>query len=224
MWLLKYLFIFCMFSVVGWVIELVFRSICNKKIINPGFMTGCVLPIYGFGAIILSVISNLFLNIDCDYKAFIVFSLSMLVLTTLEYLSGYIILKLFNLRLWDYSDNKLNINGFVCFKFSIVWGLMALLFYYLIFPWLNDYAFNFINNSFCLFSLGIFYGVFLIDLFVSIDLLKKIKNYSKTIKEIIILEKIKLDSIRLSTTKKFWKAIYPYIYINKFLKDKMKKK
>ena len=49
----KILFIFSFTSVLGWVIETTYRFIMSKKLVNPGFMSGCVVPIYGFGAIIL---------------------------------------------------------------------------------------------------------------------------------------------------------------------------
>ena len=66
--------------------------------------------------------------------------------------------------LLDYSDRKLNINGFVCLKFSLVWGFLSILYYFFIFPWINDYALMFLNNSFCLFSLGMLAVTFSIDL------------------------------------------------------------
>ena len=222
--LLKYTFIFCVFSVIGWIIELIYRSILTKRIVNPGFMTGCVVPLYGFGAIILNILCTFFLSINSNYKIIIIALLSMILLSLLEFISGWLILKFFNLRLWDYTNNKFNYKGFICLRFSAIWGICSIIYYYLFFPWINIYAYNFVSNGFCLFSLGMFYGVFFIDLFVTIDLLKKIKEYSKSIKQIISLQKIKLDSVTQSTRKKFWDAIYPYISTNRFLKDKIKKK
>ena len=224
MLILKYLFLFCMFSVIGWILELLYRSIVTKKIVNPGFMTGCVVPLYGFGVIILNILCTLFTKINSDYKVIFIFILSVILLSILEYITGYMLLKFFNLKLWDYSMRKFNIKGFVCLKFSFTWGILSLVYYYLIFPWINEYAIKFISNSFCLFSLGMFFGVFLIDLFVTIDLLKKLKEYSFAVKHIINLEKLKLESIRKSTRSKFIKSIYPYLATNKFLKDKIKKK
>ncbi len=219
---LRYLFIFCVFSIFGWVIELFFRSAVNKKIINPGFMTGCVVPLYGFGAIILNLLCILFFNVN--YNVIFIFIVSFILLSLLEFVTGLLLLKIFNTRLWDYSNCKLNINGFICLKFSFIWAIFALVYYYFIFPWMNDYAINFVSNTYCLFSLGIFYGAFLVDLSISINLLTKLKQYSYIIKQTIILEKVKLESIKTSTRKKFWNAIYPYISTNKFLKDKLKKK
>lgn len=221
---LKYLFIFCVFSVVGWLIELIYRSIITKKIVNPGFMTGCVVPLYGFGALILTIICNLFTNFNSNYKVLFIGLISIVLLSILEYISGLFLLKFFHVRLWDYSMRKFNLNGFICMYFSFIWGISSLMFYYLVYPWINKFAFNFISNPFGLFSLGIFFGVFLIDLFVTIDLLKKLSLYAKSMKQIISLDKIKMDSIKETTRKTIWKMIYPYISTNRFLKDKMKKK
>lgn len=219
----KYIFIFCLFSVIGWVLEFLYRSIKNKKIINPGFMTGCVVPLYGFGAVILNLVCNLFVDINSNYKYLIIFSVSMFLLTILEYFTGYILLKFFNLRLWDYSKEKINYKGFICLNFSLIWGFLSLLFYIIVFPNINTIALNFINNNIGLFSLGIFVGVFIVDLCVSINLASKLIKYAKEIKEIIDLEKLKIESRVNVTRKKFWNAIYPYVSTNKYLKEKIKK-
>lgn len=222
MWFFKYLFIFCFFSVVGWIMELVFRSITTKKFVNPGFMSGCVVPLYGFGAIIMTVICNLFSNVESNYKVILIFFLAIILLSLLEFISGFILLKFFHLKLWDYSTLKYNYKGFICLEFSILWGFLALIFYLFIYPWINDLTLNFINNNICLFLLGIFVGIFIIDLCVSIKLLSRVTKYANEIKQIINVEKLKLDARRKETRKKFWNAIYPYVSTNKFLKDKIK--
>lgn len=220
----KYLVIFCLFSVIGWILELIYRSLVTKRIVNPGFMTGCVVPLYGFGAVMLNLICNLFLPIESDYKVILIFVLSVILLTTLEYITGLLLLKLFNLKLWDYSKRKCNYKGFICIEFSFVWGFLSLLFYIFIFPWLNDFAINFVKSYFGIFILGVFIGVFLIDLCVSINLLNKLSKYANEIKQTINIEKIKLEARLENRKKKFWNAIYPYISTNKFLKDKIKKR
>lgn len=221
---LEYLFMFCLFSVIGWVIELVYRSIILKKIVNPGFMTGCVVPLYGFGSIILNIICKQVDKINLNNKIIVLFFSSMLILSALEYISGYLIKKIFHIKLWDYSMRKYNVDGFVCIFFSLVWGFSSIAYYYLIFPWISDVAFSFVHNIYGLFALGIFFGVFLIDLFVTIDLIKKLSDYAKSLRKVISLEKIKIDSIKESTRKNIWKSIYPYISTNRFIKDKIKKK
>lgn len=218
----KYLFIFCLFSVVGWVLELIYRSIVMKKFINPGFMSGCVVPLYGFGAVIMNIICNLFSGIESNYKIILIFVMSVILLSILEFISGHILLKYFHLKLWDYSMYKYNYKGFICLEFSFIWGLLALVFYLFIYSWLDTYALSFISNSTGLFFLGIYVGIFIIDLCVSIQLLNRLTKYADDLKEIVNVEKLKIDVRMKTNRKKFWNAIYPYISTNKFLREKIK--
>ena len=220
----KYLFIFCLFAVVGWIIELVYMSVVTKKIINPGFMTGCVVPLYGVGAIILNLICNLFVPISSEYKIIIIFLLSIILLSILEYFTGYVLKKFFNIILWDYSDRKYNYKGFICLEFSFIWGLLSLIFYVFIFPWIDNFSINFVKSSIGIFFLGIFVGIFIIDLCVSINLLNKLSKYANEVKQTINIEKIKLEARLENRKKKFLNAIYPYLSTNRFLKDKIKKR
>ena len=219
---LKYLFIFCLFSVVGWLLEAIYRGLVTKKFINPGFMSGCVVPLYGFGAVILNIVCNVCDKIDCNYRIILIFILSIILLSFLEFISGLILLKFFHLRLWDYSMYKYNYKGFICLEFSFVWGLLSLIFYIFIFPWLDSFSIIFVNNFVCLFILGIFMILFIADLCISIKLLSRLTKYAQSIKEILDVEKLKLDSRRRAKRKKLLNAIYPYISTNKFLKDKIK--
>lgn len=218
----KYLFIFCLFSSIGWILEVLYRSRQEKKFVNPGFMSGCTLPIYGFGAVIMYIICNLFSKINSNYKVILIFILSVIMLTILEYISGYLLLKLFSIRLWDYSDKKLNIKGFVCIYFSCIWGILSLVFYYLFYPHINSLAVSFIDNKICLFFLGTYVGVFLVDLACSINLLNNLTKYAKGIRETINVERLKLDVRIKQNKKKFLNAIYPYLSTNKYLKEKIK--
>lgn len=221
---LKYLFIFGLFSVVGWVLELIYRSIINKKIINPGFMSGCVVPLYGFGAVILNSICNLFVPIKSLYKVIIIFVLSIILLSILECITGYILIKFFNLRLWDYSKHKYNYKGFICIEFSLIWGCLSLVYYICFFNWINTFSLSFVTNTIGVFCLGIFFGIFLVDLCVSINLLNKLYRYAEQIKQTINIERFKLDARTHVKKKKFLNAIYPYVTTNKFLKDKINKR
>lgn len=220
--ILKYLFIFAIFSITGWFLEVAYRSYHNKKFINPGFLSGCVIPLYGFGAVIINLLCTLVTNVNNSHKLIMIFFVSILLLTLLEFLTGRVMIDLFNVKLWDYSDEKLNYKGIICLKFSIAWGILAIIYYQFIYSWINDFAMNFISENYKIFILGIFYGIFIIDLCLSINLLNKITNYSKEIKKVINFENLKLDTIK-ENSKKAWNKIYPYSIINKFIKDKIKK-
>lgn len=218
----KYLFIFALFSIVGWILELVYRSLITKKIVNPGFMSGCVVPLYGMGAIILNLICILISKLNFKYEVLLVFTTSLFLLTLLEFICGFISLKYFHIRLWDYRKQKINYKGFICLEFSIIWGLLGVLYYLVIYPHIDNISLNFINSIFGIFTLGIFLGIFLIDLSVSINLLNRLIRYAKEIEETINVEKLKLETRINITRKKFWNAIYPYASTNKYVKQKIK--
>lgn len=218
----KYLFIFCLFALIGWVLELCYRGFMTKKFVNPGFMSGCVVPIYGVGAVIMTIICNLFSSIESNYKIIFIFILSIILLSILEYISGLILFKCFYLRLWDYSNYKYNLNGFICLFFSMIWGLLSLIFYLFIYPWINQVALDFVNNSLGLFLLGIYMGIFIIDLCASIQLSTRVNKYAKSLKEVINIEKLKLDIRKKETKRKFLNAVYPYVLTNSYIKDRIK--
>lgn len=220
--MLKYLFIFSIFSIVGWIIEFAFRSINNKKIVNPGFMSGCVVPIYGFGALALNIMGNFFDKIECSNKIIIIFFISVFVLSLLELFSGVMAQKLFRIKLWDYSNNKFNYKGLICVKFSLLWGLFSLLFYYFVNPWLNEFIASIITNPIAIFFLGFYFGIFLIDLCLSINLLSRLNKYAKDLSKIINFEKLKSDILGRVTKNKVLNLAYPYFSTYKFLKDKTK--
>lgn len=220
--LLKYLFIFAIFSVVGWFLEVAYRSYHNKKFINPGFLSGCAIPLYGFGAVIINLLCSLVTNINNSHKIILISIVSILLLTLLEFITGRVMIDLFNVKLWDYSNEKLNYKGIICLKFSLAWGILSIVYYKLIYSWINTFIINFTSDTYKIFILGIFYGVFIIDLCMSINLLSKLTKYSKNIKKIINLENFKIDTLK-DGSKKIWNKIYPYTNINKFLKDKIRK-
>ena len=194
----------------------------SKKIVNPGFMSGCVLPIYGFGALILYYVCKLESVFTFKYNVILIILISTILLTFLEYISGLFLLKVFKLKLWDYSNRKFNIKGIICLRFTLYWAILSLIFTLFIYKFIDNMSESFINNKACLFLLGIFYGLFLIDLCISINLSSKIKKYAKTKKKIINLEKLRYDILTRITKNKFINMLYPYLSTNLFLKNKIK--
>lgn len=115
----KIVFWFMIYSVGGWVYETILCSVSEKRFINRGFLNGPYCPIYGCGALldilILGRISN----------AALLFLLGVIVTCTLEYLTSYLMEKLFHARWWDYSKRRFNINGRVCLIGAIVFGAFS---------------------------------------------------------------------------------------------------
>ena len=115
--LLFFLYCFC-----GWVWESCYVSLRQRRWVNRGFLHGPLLPIYGFGAILI-----LFATLPVAQDLRLVYLLGMLSATALEYITGDVMERLFKVRYWDYSNQKYNLNGHICLSSSIAWGFFSIL-------------------------------------------------------------------------------------------------
>ncbi len=120
-WLI-FFFIYCF---LGWIWECSYVSIRTKKLTNRGFMRGPVLPIYGFGAVLMVFVGMPLIN----YPVAMFFA-GLICASTMEYFTGDIMQRLFKVRYWDYTGCLLNIRGHVCLKASLAWGTFTLLMNY----------------------------------------------------------------------------------------------
>ncbi len=109
---------FLIYAFLGWVMEVIFHAVVVGKIINRGFLNGPICPIYGVGMI---GVLTLFTPLE-EYPV-LLYGGSILFATLVELIGGYVLLKLFHLRWWDYSDEPFNLGGFICLRFSIAWGI-----------------------------------------------------------------------------------------------------
>ncbi len=128
--------LFAIYSFMGWIIEVVYRSITQRQLINAGFLYGPFVPLYGFCTGFIILLESLIHTWPLPIK-FIAYGI---ILTTIEYLTGFIFEKAFQLKLWDYSENKFNIHGRVCLLFSMVWAFMAIIFIIFIHPAVLNYV------------------------------------------------------------------------------------
>jgi len=124
------MFFHFLFSILGWMLEVSYRSVCAKRFVNPGLLKGPYLILYGAGALILMAAASLLQGSNWGIKAFAYFTVT----TGLELVSGFIAQYLFKTRLWDYSDQPFNYKGYICLKFSLCWILLALAFEYVVLP------------------------------------------------------------------------------------------
>lgn len=134
--MVNYILIFGIYSFVGWVLETTYASSRSRKFINRGFLTGPYLPIYGFGALLIITSSSwIYSKFNNDVVSTgLSLIASILLVTLLEYITGFALEKLFHYRWWDYSNNFLNIKGYVCLEFSLVWGMLAFILIQIVHP------------------------------------------------------------------------------------------
>lgn len=131
-----FLWIFVIYSFLGWCAEVISHTVTLNKFVNRGFLNGSYCPIYGFGMVLVII----FLT-PIEGNILLLFIGSILLTTSLELITGFILEKLFQTRWWDYSNQKLNIGGYVCLKYSILWGFACVLVMKIIQPLII----NFIN-------------------------------------------------------------------------------
>lgn len=125
------LWVFFLYSFLGWCTEVIYHAFVCNRFINRGFLFGPVCPIYGIGLVAVTMLID-----PISEHILQAYLVAALIPTLLEYLVGWIAEKALHMRLWDYSDLPLNINGYVCLLFSLLWGIGCLVVYYGIHPFL----------------------------------------------------------------------------------------
>ncbi len=141
--IIDFILFFALYSFIGWVLETIFASALQRKFINRGFLIGPFTPIYGFGAILI-ILLLVWISIS-EQNALITLIknilLSTLMVTTLEFITGYLLEKIFHSKWWDYSDNFLNFKGYICFKYSILWGVLAFALIQIVHPFMEQFIY-----------------------------------------------------------------------------------
>lgn len=179
-------FLFFIGSIAGWVIELFFRRFIStanpeRKWINPGFCTGPYLPLYGSGLCILFLIASLEdLNLISSpfWNKAVLFLTMAVFMTIIEYITGMVCLKTSNIRLWDYREEWGNINGVICPKFSLIWALCGAAYYFLVHPHIKN-ALSWLSENLAFsFFIGVFFGVFIIDVAHSAQFISKLRKFA----------------------------------------------
>jgi len=185
---LKLAFLFFIGCTFGWAIEVIYRRFFSKaneiKVwINPGFLQGPYLPLYGSGLCLLYLLAgientNLILDVTFGSKT-VLFIVMAIVMTILEFVAGLIFIKGMNVRLWDYRKEKGNIMGIICPKFSFYWAILGAIYYFLINPWVNDALAWFKDNLAFSFVVGMFFGIFILDVAYSFSMATRIRRYAR---------------------------------------------
>lgn len=117
-----YLWIFVVYAVLGWGAEVAFAAVKEQKFVNRGFLNGPYCPIYGVGMCVVAACLT-----PIQKNLFFLFFGSMLLTSLLEFITGFVLEKFFDDKWWDYSDRPLNLRGYVCLEFSLLWGVGCVL-------------------------------------------------------------------------------------------------
>lgn len=128
-----YFLLFLAYSFTGWLMEVICKLIQYKKFINRGFLIGPYCPIYGTGAILITFLLKKYTD-----DPITLFIMAILICGTLEYITSYLMEKIYHARWWDYSQKKFNINGRVCLDTIIPFGLLGMFIIYVSNPFLIE--------------------------------------------------------------------------------------
>ena len=115
---LMFFFIYCFF---GWIFESAYVSLKSGRFVNRGFLRLPLLPLYGTGAVMM-----LWVSLPVKDNLFLVYVTGVAAATILEYVTGWGMERLFKMRYWDYSNQRFNVNGYVCLTSSVAWGFLTI--------------------------------------------------------------------------------------------------
>lgn len=189
-------FLFFIGSLAGWLLELVYRNLKNPghKLINPGFCTGPYVPLYGCGLCLLYLIALLEqrpLVAHPLWNKALLFLMMAAAMTLIEYIAGEFCLRVLKVRLWDYADQWGNFRGIICPTFSLYWAVLGALYYFLVHPHILD-ALEWLSKNLAFsFFVGLFFGVFSLDVAHSAQIVGKLRKFAADHQVVVRYEGIK---------------------------------
>lgn len=191
-----YFYSFIIYSFIGWVTEVLYHIYKMKNFVNRGFLYGPVCPIYGGTAVIL-----IFFLTPYSNNEIVIFFGGALIASIIEYITGYAMEELFHAKWWDYSNEKFNLKGYICLKFSIFWGFMSLIFIKYVNPNISKITYYLINNY------GeVLYNVLLIlfisDVVLTINGLIAFRKLFTELQEVIIERAENLEKLDIASLNK----------------------
>lgn len=131
----QWMLVFYLCSFAGWCWEVSLYLVKRKRFVNRGFLSGPILPIYGFGALIVLMIC---MPVKDSVTA--VALMGAFAATALEYVTGFLMERLFHVRYWDYSRRPLNLNGYVCLLSTVTWAVFSVVAVCIVHPVIQPYV------------------------------------------------------------------------------------
>lgn len=115
---LTFFYIYCFF---GWIFESTYVSLKQGHFVNRGFLRLPMLPLYGTGAVMM-----LWVSLPVKNSLVLVYLSGVAAATVLEYVTGWLMERLFKMKYWDYSNQRFQLNGYICLSSSIAWGFLTI--------------------------------------------------------------------------------------------------
>lgn len=169
---------FFVYGFLGWCTEVAFAACKERKFVNRGFLNGPICPMYGIGVgIVVQFLTPYKENLVLLYIA------SVVMVTALEWVTGFILEKIFHNKWWDYSKMPLNLNGYVCLLFSLIWGVACVLIVDFIHPLIHK-VLSWIPFPVGMTLIVVLSIVMFVDLYVTASTILKMNKHLEKMKEI----------------------------------------
>lgn len=198
-----YFLLFIIYSIIGWILEILFSLVELKKIVNRGFLLGPYCPIYGAGCLLLVILLSKYAN-----DPLVLFALSILICSILEYLTSWIMEKIFKLRWWDYSNMKFNINGRICLETMVPFGIIGVI----VVKYVNPFLLNILKipsfHTLSIIAITVM-CLFFVDVLISFNVILNLKSVTKNITK--------------DSTEEIKKAVHKFIHNNLFMYERIVK-
>lgn len=175
--MMLYFYFFIIYSIIGWIIEMTFTSITTKKVVNRGFLLGPYCPIYGTGALFIVLFLGKYKN-----DIIVLFTMAVVICSIIEYVTSYLMEKIFKARWWDYSDFSFNLNGRICLSNAMAFGVLGVAVVNYVHPLVLNLLTNVNINFFYIFGYTITI-IFTIDAVLSFSIITKLKFTVDAIKK-----------------------------------------
>ncbi|MBQ4030331.1 MAG: putative ABC transporter permease [Bacilli bacterium] len=175
-----YFLLFMIYSVIGWLLEVIGKLITEHRYINRGFLIGPYCPIYGWGGLLMTLLFKRYLD---DPVA--LFILIVVLCSLLEYFTSYAMEKIFKMRWWDYNHFKFNINGRICLETMIPFGIGGLFVMYVLSPFFLDLLGR-MNQNLVLCLAIILFVVYVIDNLLSEKIVGNISKFGSELTDDLV--------------------------------------
>lgn len=183
------LWIFIIYAFIGWCSEVSYAALDRGIFVNRGFLNGPYCPIYGCGVLIVVVLLT-----PLKKNLLILYLGSFFLTSVLEFITGFVMEKVFHNKWWDYSDKPFNIMGYVCLKFSIFWGLACTFIMLIIHPIIYGFI-RLIPHIVGVVLLVIIMTGFVIDVAVTVSTIVKFNRKLKVMDDIAAKIKVLSNQI-----------------------------
>ena len=171
----RIILLFFIYAFLGWCMEVAFAACKSGRFVNRGFLNGPVCPIYGFGMVGVAVLlSPLKDNLLWMYLG------SAVITTVIEYITSWMLERIFHAKWWDYSDMPLNIGGYVCLLFSLIWGALCVVIVRYVHPAIAGLV-EHLPNWLTIVLDGLFVSAIAVDLAATLATIRKLASRLSTL-------------------------------------------